>query len=127
MAFAIPTMARMARTTIRLGLLLTLSLIGISLDAAAPPATVWTAIAADPKGDARDPSGVDAAQLAYQYDASHDIVWFRIWVFGRPDPDDARIEFAIDTGTRAGRAAWWGARPAPSAQSHSSKRPARAS
>ena len=99
----------MARTTIRSMMLLALSLISAALGASAPPSTVWTAIAADPKGDGREPVGLDAAQLSYQYDKPRDMLWFRLSLFGRPKTDAFKLDLAIDTGaTDAHRAAWWG-------------------
>jgi len=37
-------------------------------------AQVWTVLAVDPKGDGRDASSPDAAQLSYRYDKQHDVL-----------------------------------------------------
>src|SRR5262249_44818019 len=49
----------------------------------------------DPKGDAR--GAPDAAQLAFRYDRDADMLWFRVAVYGRPDPDSFGVRLAIDT------------------------------
>ena len=41
-------------------------------------AQIWTVLAFDPKGDGRNSSLPDAAQLAYRFDAAQDMIWFRI-------------------------------------------------
>ncbi len=38
-------------------------------------AQVWTVLAVDPKGDGRDLSLPDAAQLSYRYDKQKDFLW----------------------------------------------------
>jgi pimeloyl-ACP methyl ester carboxylesterase len=100
----------MARTTIRLVLVLAACLGDIVFGLEVSPTSLWTAIAADPKGDGRDPSLADAAQLSYRFDAQEDMLWFRVALFGRPDADAFGVNIAVDTGADdSDRTNWWGA------------------
>src|SRR5215510_5985262 len=73
-------------------------------------AQVWTVLAGDPKGDARDPSLADAAQLAYRYDKQQDFLWFRVTLYGVPDEHGFGVNIAFDTGDdKTLKANWWGA------------------
>src|SRR5262245_45285512 len=77
---------------------------------APPPADVWTVQAVDAKGDGRQPSSLDAAQLSSRYDRDADLVWFRVALFGAPAAESLRVTIAVDSG--AGDTAhmnWWGA------------------
>ena len=75
--------------------------------------SVWTVAAIDPKGDARDPSSADAAQLSYRYDESAGMLWFRLSVFGGLNADAFGVTIAVDTGaTEREKANWWGANTA---------------
>ena len=56
---------------------------------------IWTVQMIDPNGDAR--GRPDAAQLSFRYDRAADVLWFRIAVYGRPDPAAFGIRLAIDT------------------------------
>jgi predicted TIM-barrel fold metal-dependent hydrolase len=56
---------------------------------------IWTVQMIDPNGDAR--GRPDAAQLSFRYDRVADVLWFRVAVYGRPDPDAFGIRLAIDT------------------------------
>ena len=53
------------------------------LTPAVASAQVYTVLTFDGKGDGRDPSLPDAAQLAYPYDKQHDFLWFRIALYGQ--------------------------------------------
>jgi len=71
---------------------------------------VWTVIAVDPKGDARNAALADAAQLSYRYDTQQDMLWLRVTLYGKADAQTLAVDIAIDTG--AGGAAegpWRGA------------------
>jgi len=71
--------------------------------------TVWTVIAFDLRGDARDPSLADAALLSYQYDKTRDFLWFRIGLYSGPTPDAFQVNIAVDTGAKDSKMNWWGA------------------
>ena len=90
----------MARLIIRFILLFVLWLVD-----AAPNSTahVWTVIAVDPKGDTRDSSLADAAQLSYRYDKPLDMLWFRVSLFGRPAANELGVKIAVDTGANDDR------------------------
>jgi pimeloyl-ACP methyl ester carboxylesterase len=90
-----------------LGLLITLS---PKLPAQSAAQTeVWTVLAFDAKGDGRDPSLPDAAQLSYRYDRQQDILWFRVSLYGRPNEEAFGINIVVDTGSDEGeKMNWWG-------------------
>ena len=72
-------------------------------------AQVYTVISFDPKGDGRDASSVDAAQLAYRHDKEQDILWFRIAVYGKANEQTFGVNLVIDTGgDEASKLNWWG-------------------
>src|SRR5262245_48112464 len=87
-------MPRMAHLIFRVILLFTLWLIGIPLTDAP---RIWTVIALDAKGDARDAALADVAQLAYRYDKALDTLWFRIGLYGKPA---TRVSVTIAAGDR---------------------------
>ncbi|OLE54222.1 MAG: hypothetical protein AUG51_09310 [Acidobacteria bacterium 13_1_20CM_3_53_8] len=73
-------------------------------------AQVWTVLAGDPKGDARDPHSADAAQLSYRYDRQQDLLWFRVSLYGKPDGQAFGVNLMFDAGgDEASRMNWWGA------------------
>ena len=73
-------------------------------------ADIWTVLTGDPKGDAADPSLADGAQLAYQYDREKDFLWFRIFLYGEPNPNAFGANLVFDTTGEAGtKVNWWGA------------------
>src|SRR5215813_3151839 len=73
-------------------------------------AQVWTVLAGDPRGDARDASLPDVAQLAYRYDKTADMLWFRVSLYGTPNEQQFGVNLVFDTGSNdAGRMNWWGA------------------
>lgn len=73
-------------------------------------AQVWTVLTFDIKGDARDSSLADAAQLAYRYDKQQDYLWFRIALYGQPNQQAFGINLVFDTGSDdASKMNWWGA------------------
>src|SRR5256886_1026621 len=73
-------------------------------------AQVWTVVAIDPKGDGRDPSSADAAQVSYRYDKEHDLLWFRISLWGTPNAAAFGVNIAVDTGAdETAKMNWWGA------------------
>src|SRR3989442_15068767 len=73
-------------------------------------AQVWTVLAVDPKGDGRDPSLADAAQLSYRYDKQQDLLWFRLSLYGRPSEESFGVNIAVDTGADdSAKMNWWGA------------------
>ena len=67
--------------------------------ATTPPSSIWTVIAVDPKGDGRDASSGDLAQLSYQYDNASDTVWFRVTLYGTPREDTSGITIRAHTET----------------------------
>jgi pimeloyl-ACP methyl ester carboxylesterase len=73
-------------------------------------AQVWTVLAVDPKGDGRDASLPDAAQLSYRYDKQHDLLWFRVSLYGKPHEESFGVNIAVDTGAEdTAKMNWWGA------------------
>src|SRR5436309_6812232 len=70
---------------------------------------IYTVLTFDAKGDGRDPSLADAAQLAYRYDKQQDLLWFRIALYGVPNENAFGVNVVIDTGADdATRMNWWG-------------------
>src|SRR5215472_3008017 len=75
---------------------------------AAPP-QIWTVLAFDAKGDGRDPSLPDAAQLSYGYDQQQDMLWFRVSLYGKPPEKAFGINIVVETGRDgAEKMNWWG-------------------
>ena len=73
-------------------------------------AQVYSVLTFDPKGDGRDPAFADAAQLAYRYDKTQDMLWFRIALYGQPNAQAFGVSIAFATsGDEAARMNWWGA------------------
>jgi len=73
-------------------------------------AQVWTVLAVDPKGDSRDSSLADAAQLSYRYDKQQDFLWFRVSLYGKPNEESFGVNIVVDTGAEdAAKMSWWGA------------------
>jgi pimeloyl-ACP methyl ester carboxylesterase len=71
---------------------------------------IWTVLAADTKGDGRDPSLADAAQLSYRYDPTQDELWFRVTLYGTPNERAFGVNIAFDTGAdESAKMNWWGA------------------
>lgn len=71
---------------------------------------LWTMLAGDSKGDARDPLLPDAAQLAYRYDKQEDFLWFRVSLYGNANGQAFGVNIAFDTGVDdATKTNWWGA------------------
>src|SRR2546427_3891957 len=82
----------------------------IVISPAVTAAQVWTVLTFDSRGDGRDPSLADAAQLAYRYDKQQDFLWFRIALYGQPNKDAFGVNLVIDTGgDEASKLSWWGA------------------
>ena len=76
-------------------------------------AQVWTVLAADTKGDARDPSLADAAQVSYRYDKQQDLLWFRVSLYSKPNEQAFGVNLVFDTGgDDAAKMNWWGANKA---------------
>jgi pimeloyl-ACP methyl ester carboxylesterase len=96
----------MART-IRAAVLSTMSLVSVTLAASSAFPTVWTVIAVDPKGDVRDSSGIDIAQLSYRYERSSDRLWIRLAFFTISASNELKIELAIESGDAGARRATW--------------------
>jgi len=73
-------------------------------------AQVYTVLTFDAKGDGRDSSLADAAQLAYRYDKTQDMLWFRLAVYGRPNAESFGLTIAFATGgDEIPKTNWWGA------------------
>ena len=97
---------RRLSTVSKLALLLAL----IVISPAIATAQVYTVLTFDSKGDGRDPSLADAAQLAYRYDKEHDFLWFRVSLYGHPNEDAFGVNLVIDTdGDESTKMNWWGA------------------
>jgi pimeloyl-ACP methyl ester carboxylesterase len=78
--------------------------------ARAPAEDPWTVLAFDPKGDGRNPSMPDAALFSYRYDRQQDLLWFRITLYDKPNPESFGVNIAVNTGEdEAGGMNWWGA------------------
>jgi len=74
---------------------------------------IWTVLAADAKGDARDAKLADAAQLSYRYDKQRDSLWFRVSLYGLPNQQAFGVNIVLDTGgDEAAKMNWWGANKA---------------
>jgi pimeloyl-ACP methyl ester carboxylesterase len=72
-------------------------------------AQLYTVSALDAKGDGRDSSLADIAQLAYHYDKSQDLISFRLCFYGAPSARAFDVNIAIDTGgDDAAKTNWWG-------------------
>src|SRR5713226_8521208 len=81
----------------------------IVITAAVAAAQVYTVLMFDGKGDGRDPSLADAAQLAYRYDKQQDFLWFRIALYGVPNEQAFGVNIVIDTGgDDSTKMNWWG-------------------
>ncbi|PYS75307.1 MAG: hypothetical protein DMF73_01055 [Acidobacteria bacterium] len=93
-------------TISRIGLLLGL----IIISPAMATAQVYSVLTFDGKGDGRDSSLADAAQLAYRYDKQQDFLWFRIALYGQPNKAAFGVNLLIDTGgDDSTKINWWGA------------------
>jgi pimeloyl-ACP methyl ester carboxylesterase len=72
-------------------------------------AQIWTVLSFDAKGDTRDSSLADAAQLSYRYDKEKDFLWFRVTLYGKPNEQAFGVNIVIDTGKdEASKVNWWG-------------------
>src|SRR6185295_13049297 len=84
----------------------------MSAQQSAPPANgaqLWRVLAFDFKGDVRDETLADAAQLSYQYDKQQDVLWFRVSLYGAPNAQTFGVNIVIDTGgDDAAKMNWWG-------------------
>lgn len=70
---------------------------------------VWSVLAFDAKGDAREPSLADAAQVSYRYDKQQDFLWFRVSLYGTPNEQAFGVNIVFDTGgDEAAKTNWWG-------------------
>lgn len=87
-----------------------LLLIALIANAAASiTAQVYTVLSFDPKGDVRESSSPDAAQLAFHYDKEKDTLWFRIALYGKANEAGFALSLLIDTGGEdANKMNWWG-------------------
>jgi pimeloyl-ACP methyl ester carboxylesterase len=73
-------------------------------------AQVWSLLWLDAKGDGRDQTLPDLATLSYRYDKDNDVIWFRLHLYGIPNPEAFGVNVAIDTGgDDATKLNWWGA------------------
>src|SRR5215813_6541794 len=89
----------------RFGLLIALIFTAPALAAA----QVYTVLSFDPKGDVRESSSPDAAQLAFHYDKEKDMLWFRIALYGKANEAGFALSLLIDTGgDDANKMNWWG-------------------
>ena len=73
-------------------------------------AQVYTVLTFDAKGDGRDSSQADAAQLAYRYDQAQDMLWFRIALYGQVNAQSFGVSMAFaTTDNETAKMNWWGA------------------
>src|SRR5215470_2355089 len=80
------------------------------LGQSAPSSQIWNVLAFDAKGDVSDSSLADAAQLSCRYDKQQDMLWFRVSLYGKPNPDVFGVNIVVDTGgDEASKMNWWGA------------------
>jgi pimeloyl-ACP methyl ester carboxylesterase len=92
-------------TSLRFIVLLTI----LTLSSLTGRAQIWTVITADTIGDGRDASLADAAQLAYRYDKEKDFLWFRVFLYGKPDEKGFGVNLVFDTGgDDSTKLNWWG-------------------
>jgi hypothetical protein len=98
----------MARTTIRLLLVLTLLLVGPALGPATTAVTASNADVVSTQDNRLEASWADMPHLSYRFDRQHDLVWCRLSLFARPDAEVFSFSMAIDLG-RVGREVmhWW--------------------
>jgi len=95
------------RTMVRSTLLLWIAAGAICAAQTTP--TVWTVLAVDARGDGRDSSLADAAQLSYRYDKQDDTLWFRLTLYGRPNEQSFGVNIVVDTGAdNVDKMNWWG-------------------
>ena len=101
------------RATIKVGLSkakILLLLAWVVVVAVGATAEIWTVLAVDPKGDGRDSSLADAAQLSYRYDKQQDLLWFRVSLYDKPNEESFGVNIVLDTGADdAAKMNWWGA------------------
>jgi len=98
--------AKRALKKVALLILLALGCLGQS----APSPQIWNVLAFDAKGDVNDPSLADAAMLSCRYDKQQDMLWFRVSLYGKPNPDVFGVNIVVDTGgDDASKMNWWGA------------------
>ena len=70
---------------------------------------IWWVLAGDIRGDVRDPSLADAAQLSYRYDKERDFLWFRVRLYAPLNESAFGVNIAFDTGgDDAAKMNWWG-------------------
>ena len=58
---------------------------------------VWWVLVGDVRGDGRDASLADAAQLSYRYDKEHDFLWFRVRLHTPLNEQAFGVNIAFDT------------------------------
>jgi len=69
----------------------------------------WTVLAFDAKGDGKDSSLADAAQLSYRYEKDGDYLWFRATVYGTVNEQAFGVNIVLDTGADdTTKVNWWG-------------------
>src|SRR5215467_2374809 len=81
---------------------------GQGITAQSTDAKVWTVLAFDPKGDARDAAKGDAAMLSYRYDKDEDLLWIRLNFYGQLPRQSFEISLAVDNGDDGNKISWWG-------------------
>ena len=87
-----------------------LLLVFMAITPAIGAAQIWTVLAPDFKGDARDPALADVAQLSYRYDKEQDFLWFRVTLYGIPNEHAFGVNLVFDTGSdETVKMNWWGA------------------
>ena len=57
----------------------------------------WWVLVGDVRGDGRDASLPDAAQLSYRYDKEHDFLWFRVRLYTPVNEQAFGVNIAFDT------------------------------
>ena len=102
------TIALTASVALRASAALLMSIWAAAAQAQMSPPDTWTVLTIDAKGDGRDPSLADAAQLSYGYDKQRDMLWFRVGVYGNLHQSAIGINVAVDTGLLS-KMNWWGA------------------
>ena len=69
----------------------------------------WTLLASDDQGDGRDSTLADGKALHYYYDTQTDSLWFKIDLYGSPNPIAFGLNLVVDADqNQENGGTWWG-------------------